>query len=125
MAYSEALAQRIRDILADRNDVVEKKMFGGVAFMVAGRMACGPHGDSLIVRIGAKAATKHIGSPHVQPMDFTGRVMKAFATIKPEGLRTTAQLKKWVIMAAEFAAADTPKRVPKKSRASRRPPKAQ
>lgn len=106
MAYSEALAQRIRDILSVRRDVVEKKMFGGIAFMVAGRMACGPQGDALIVRIGQAAAAEHIGTPHVKPMDFTGRVMRAFATIEPEGIRTSTQLRKWVNMAAEFAAAD-------------------
>lgn len=110
MAYDEALAQRIRDILADRGDVVEQKMFGGVAFMVGGRMACGPHGDRLIVRIGAEAAAKYIGKPHVKPMDFTGRVMRAFATIEPEGLRTSAQLRRWVTMAAEFAATEGPRK---------------
>ena len=109
MAYSEALAQRIRDLLAGRGDVVEQKMFGGIAFMVGGRMACGPHGDRLIIRIGQDAAKRHIGEPHVKQMDFTGRVMKAFATIEPAGLRTDAQLKKWVTMAVEFAAAEGPK----------------
>lgn len=116
MAYSEELAQRIREILADRSDVVEKKMFGGVAFMVQGRMACGPQGESLIVRIGEAAAAAHIGKPHVKPMDFTGRVMKAFATIEPDGLRTQTQLKKWVIMAAEFAAAEESKNPPSAKR---------
>jgi len=109
MAYDETLAQRIRDLLSDRDDVVEKKMFGGVAFMVGGRMACGPHGDRLIVRIGEAAASKHIGEKHVLPMDFTGRVMKAFATIEAEGLRTKAQLKRWVTMAADFAASEPAK----------------
>ena len=100
---------RIRLILAARADVVEQRMFGGVAFLVGGRMACGPHGDRLIVRIGEEAARKHIGKPHVKPMDFTGRVMKAFATIEPGGLRTESQLRKWVTMAAEFAAAEGPR----------------
>lgn len=109
MAYSEELLKRIRAILADRDDVVEQRMFGGVAFMIRGRMACGPHGDSLIVRIGEEAAARHIGEPHVKPMDFTGRVMKTFATIEPEGLRNGAQLRKWVLMAAEFASHDAPR----------------
>lgn len=108
MAYNEELAQRIRDILSERKDVVEKRMFGGVAFMVAGHMACGPHGDKLIVRIGEAAAKAHIGKPHVKAMDFTGRVMKAFATIEPDGLQTSAQLRKWVTMAADFAATQGP-----------------
>jgi TfoX/Sxy family transcriptional regulator of competence genes len=106
MAYSEKLLERIRGILAGRSDVVEKRMFGGVAFMVQGRMACGPQGDTLIVRIGEEAAAKYIGQPHVKPMDFTGRVMKAFATIEPEGIDTDEQLRKWVILAADFAVRD-------------------
>jgi TfoX/Sxy family transcriptional regulator of competence genes len=106
VAYSQELLERIRAVLADRTDVVEKKMFGGVAFMVAGRMACGPHGDRLIIRIGDEAAKKFVGRPHVKPMDFTGRVLKSFATVEPEGIRTEAQLRKWVLMAAEFASQD-------------------
>jgi TfoX/Sxy family transcriptional regulator of competence genes len=122
MPYDQGLAQRIRDVLADRDDVVERKMFGGIAFMVGGRMACGPHGDRLIVRIGEDAATKHIGRPHVKPMDFTGRIMKAFATIEPDGLRTAAQLRMWVTMAAEFAASNGPKeRRTKRSRRNKLP----
>jgi TfoX/Sxy family transcriptional regulator of competence genes len=122
MAYDEQLLNRIRRILADRSDVVEKKMFGGVAFMVGGRMACGPHGDRLIVRIGEDAAREHIGKPHVKPMDFTGRVMKAFATIEPEGLRTEVQLRKWVTMAADFASVEGPRVVRPKKTSRRRPP---
>jgi TfoX/Sxy family transcriptional regulator of competence genes len=106
MAYSEELLKRIRGILAERSDVVEKRMFGGVAFMVHGRMACGPQGDALIVRIGEEAASQNIGRPHVKPMDFTGRVMKAFATIESEGIKTDEQLRKWVLLAADFAVTD-------------------
>lgn len=117
MAYDERLAQRIRDILADHRDVTEKKMFGGIAFMVGGRMACGPHGSNLIARIGPQAAEQHIGKPHVRPMDFTGRVMKSFATIEAGGLKTEKQLRKWVEMAADFAASEGPKRPKKETRA--------
>jgi TfoX/Sxy family transcriptional regulator of competence genes len=120
MAYDEKLLERIRQVLATRDDVVEQKMFGGVAFMVGGRMACGPHGDRLIVRIGEAAAREHIGKPHVKPMDFTGRVMKAFATIEPGGLRTEAELRKWVTMAVEFAAREGPRAVRSKGEKPRR-----
>jgi hypothetical protein len=106
VAYSQRLLERIRAVLAGRTDVVEKRMFGGVAFMVCGRMACGPHGDRLIVRIGAEAAAKYVGRPHVSPMDFTGKVLKSFATIEPGGIKTAAQLRKWVLMAAAFATRD-------------------
>jgi TfoX/Sxy family transcriptional regulator of competence genes len=105
MAYSEELLQRIRRVLAHRKDVVEKKMFGSVAFMVRGNMACGPHGESLIVRIGNEAAAKAMEEPHVKPMDFTGKVLKSFAEIQPPGIRTDAQLSRWVLLAAEYAAA--------------------
>ena len=113
MAYSEKLLQRIRQILAHRSDVVEKKMFGGVAFMVKGSMACGPHDDSLIVRIGNEAATEAMEEPHVKPMDFTGKVLKSFAEIRPSGIKTDAQLRRWVLMAAEYAAA-MPKSKPRR-----------
>lgn len=106
MAYSPELLERIRAILSDRSDVVEKKMFGGVAIMVGGRMACGPYGDGLIVRIGREAARRHIGKPHVRPMDFTGRVMNNFAMIESEGLQTEAELRHWVLMAVRFAEED-------------------
>lgn len=123
MAYSEVLAQRVRESLAHRRDVTEKRMFGGIAFMVAGHMACGPMDDRLIVRIGEEATKRHIGTPHVTAMDFTGRVMKAFATIGPGGLRTKAQLAKWVNMAAAFAeaSAKAPKRVKGRARVERGP----
>jgi TfoX/Sxy family transcriptional regulator of competence genes len=107
VAYSERLLERIRAVLAGRTDVVEKRMFGGVAFMVSGRMACGPHGNRLIVRIGNEAAKKYVGQPNVRPMDFTGKVLRSFATIEPDGIKTAAQLRKWVLMAARFAVQDS------------------
>lgn len=119
MPYSQELLDRIREVLADRQDVVEKNLFGGVAFMVSGRMACGPHGERLIVRIGNEAAEKYIGRPHVKPMDFTGRVLRSFATIESDGIKTKAQLRKWVLMAAEHAAHDTPRAAPRKVRSPR------
>lgn len=84
-------------------------MFGGVAFMVKGSMACGPHDDSLIVRIGNEAAAKAMEEPHVKPMDFTGKILKSFAEIKPAGIKSDAQLRRWVLLAAQHAAATKPK----------------
>jgi TfoX/Sxy family transcriptional regulator of competence genes len=104
MAYNQKLLERIRTLLSPRQDVVEKKMFGGVAFMVQGNMACGPHGDNLIVRIGDAAAAEAMREPHVKPMDFTGRVLKSFATIEAAGIKTDAQLRRWVETAASHAA---------------------
>jgi TfoX/Sxy family transcriptional regulator of competence genes len=103
MAYDPELAERIRSILSGRKDVAEKKMFGGIAFMVSGKMACGPHGRNLIVRIGEPAAAEALRKPHVKPMEFTGKVMKNFATIESAGIRTDPQLRYWVEMAAAYA----------------------
>lgn len=104
MAYSRKLADRIRRILSNRRGVTEQKMFGGVAFMIRGHMACGPMGDDLIIRIGAEAAARTIKLKHVKPMDFTGKVLKPFALIQAAGLRSDTQLRRWVAMAADFAA---------------------
>lgn len=110
------LLARLRAALADEKGVEERAMFGSVAFLVAGRMACGPHGDRLIVRIGEEAARRHVGRPGVSPMDFTGRVMRAFATIEPEALRTERQLTDWVAMAVAFARTDgVPRRATSKA----------
>ena len=104
MPYDEALAQRIRELAARRRDIAERKMFGGIAFMVSGRLACCVLENRMIVRIGEQATAKYIGMTHVSPMDFSGKAMKAFATIEPEGLRTKTQLSRWFAMAVEFAA---------------------
>lgn len=103
MAYDETLLLRIRRVLSARTDVVEKKMFGGVAFMVSGHMACGPQRDNLIVRIGQEASQQALLQPHVKPMNFTGKVMKSFVMIEAAGLRTERQLRRWVDLAAAFA----------------------
>jgi TfoX/Sxy family transcriptional regulator of competence genes len=123
MAYNPRLLERVRSILSQRADVVEKKMFGGVAFMVRGNMACGPHGDSLIVRIGPEAAARAMSEPHVKPMMFTGKALKPFATIEPSGIETDEQLRRWVEMAAAYAASLPPKRTrskPAKAKSNRR-----
>jgi TfoX/Sxy family transcriptional regulator of competence genes len=109
VAYNAQLLERIRAVLAGRKDVTEQKMFGGVAFMVAGNMACGPHGDRLMVRVGADAVPAALAEPHVKPMAFTGKVMKSFVTIEPEGMKTHAQLRRWVELAAEYAKSLGPK----------------
>lgn len=110
MTYSQQLLERIRGLLRNRSDVVEKKMFGGVAFMVRGNMACGLLGNSLIVRIGRDAARAAMSKPHVRPMDFTGKVLSTFATIEAEGIETDAQLRRWVDMAVAYAESQPPKR---------------
>ena len=73
MAYNEDLAHRVREALADRNGVTEKKMFGGLSFMMGGNMACGILKDDLVVRVGPDSHEKALANRHARPMDFTGR----------------------------------------------------
>lgn len=101
MAYSEDLAARIRAALAHRNDVEERKMFGGLCFMVAGHMACGVLGDVMMLRLG-EAAAAALGRPHTRAMDFTGRTMPGMLYVDPAGLRSAAQLRAWTMQAESF-----------------------
>ena len=119
MPYDEQLLERVRAVFADRSDVTEQRMFGSVAFMVKRRMACGPHKDSLIVRIGEEAVSQALLRPHVRPMDFTGRVMKAFVTIDAEGLRSETQLRHWVELASGYADAQSAAKTSKKRNSTR------
>ena len=104
MAYDEKLAARIRALLGDRDDVVEKRMFGGLTFMIAGHMCCGVNGDELIVRLSRADAEAALVRPHARPMDFTGRPMRDFVTVRPDGLKGR-QLRWWV--EAAIAAAES------------------
>ena len=85
MAYDEALAERTRDALTGRESVSERKMFGGLAFMVGGNMACGVIGEDLMVRLEAEDAERALSEKHTRPMDFTGRPMKGFLYVAPAG----------------------------------------
>ena len=108
MAYNEKLAARVRALLADRTDVSERTMFGGLTFMVAGHMCCGVNGDELIVRLDPDRGEKALAKPHARPMDFTGRPMRGFVTVQPEGLKG-AQLGRWVREAVARAESLPPK----------------
>ena len=109
MAYDEELAGRVRRALAPREGLSEKKMFGGIAFMLRGNMCCGIVRDQLMVRVGPERYDDALARPHARPMDFTGRAMKGMVYIGPEGLRSDADLAEWVNGGAEFAAALPPK----------------
>ena len=95
MAHSEKLAERIRAVLEDRDDVVEKKMFGGIAFMVRGNMACGAVRGELMARVGPGHYEWALTRPRVRPMDFTGRPLRGFVYVGTAGIRTRAMLSKW------------------------------
>ena len=102
MAYDESLAERIRPLLAHRDDVREQKMFGGLAFMVGDKMCVGVTNDDLMVRLGADDAA--LKRPHTRPMDFTGRPMKGFVFVAPDGIKTKRQLQAWVDLALAYRA---------------------
>ena len=104
MAYDEALADRIRELLSARREVSERKMFGGIVFMVAGNMACGVLGKDLIVRLGDEEAEKALGEEGVRPFDFTGRPMKTTVYVSPERTADDAGLAEWVEAGAGYAA---------------------
>ncbi len=103
MAYNEELVGRVRGVLAKKRNVAEKKMFGGLTFMVRGKMACGVENDGLMVRVGPDAYDEALGRPHARPMDFTGRPMKGFVYVEPAGLEREVDLKTWVQRGVDFA----------------------
>jgi TfoX N-terminal domain len=110
MAYSEPLADRVRALLGDRDDVAERPMFGGLTFMVAGHMCCGVHGDELIVRLHPDDEDAALERPHARPMDFTSRPMRGFVTIAPDGVKGRA-LRAWIALAVAHAETQPPKRM--------------
>ncbi len=109
MAYDEGLADRLRTIFAGRPEVVEQKMFGGVAYMVAGNMCCGVIGNTLMARVGPEAYREALTQPHAHPMDMTGRPMKGFVVVDPPGIATDADLLTWVARCEKFIETLPPK----------------
>jgi len=109
MAFDEALAERVREALTGRAEVSERKMFGGIAFMVAGNMAVGIVGEDLMVRLGPDDAERALAEPHVRPMDFTGRPMKNMVFVGPQGTASDENLAAWVDAGADFASSLPPK----------------
>ena len=108
MAYDEELAERVRMLVAGDEALTERKMFGGLAFMLDGHMFCGIVGDELMLRLGPEGADAALDHRHVRPMDFTGRPMTGMVFVASEGLRGTA-LRRWVTEAAAFVRTLPPK----------------
>lgn len=103
MAYEKGLAQRIREALGAPPGLVEKKMFGGVGFMVLGNMACGVNKDNLIVRVGPDQYQQALSRPHARPFDMTGRPMRGWVLVGPAGYPSDDDLKAWVQQGVDFA----------------------
>jgi hypothetical protein len=102
MAFDEALAERIRRQLALRRNVEEKKMFGGVGFLLHGNLLVGVWKDSLVVRLGPGEGDKALKEPHVKEFDITGRAMKGWVLVGPGGVADNDQLGDWILRAAAF-----------------------
>ena len=109
MAYSEKLAERVRKVLAEVDGLSERKMFGGICFMINGNMCCGVAKNELMLRLGSERTQRMLKEPHTRKMDFTGRVMKSMLFVRPEGIKTTSGLMKWVNRAVDFASELPPK----------------
>jgi len=102
MAYDEGVVQRIREILEGRDEFAEKKMFGGIAFMHNGNMCVGVNKDRLMARVGPEAHAEAIARPHAREMDFTGRAMKGFVYVDPEGFAQENDLIDWIALCERF-----------------------
>jgi hypothetical protein len=103
MAFDEKLADRIREQLGSRRGLVEKKMFGGIAFLLNGNMCCGVNGNDLIVRLAPERTDEALSRRHTRMFDLTGRPMKGWILVQPAGLKTKAALARWVHLGVDFA----------------------
>ncbi len=103
MAYSEKLAERVHAILDDEPRLVERKMFGGIAFMLRGNMCCGVVGEDLMVRVGPEGYEAALARPQAREMDFTGRPMRGMVYVAAAGLQSKRALKSWVDRGAAYA----------------------
>jgi TfoX/Sxy family transcriptional regulator of competence genes len=102
MAFDEILAERIRDRLDRRKNVEERKMFGGVGFLLNGNLLVGVWKDALCVRLGPDQAEEALLEPHVEEFDITRRPMKGWVLVEPKGVEDDDQLKDWIERAMRF-----------------------
>ncbi|HNL38895.1 MAG TPA: TfoX/Sxy family protein [Saprospiraceae bacterium] len=102
MAYDSFLADRMRQILGAKTAFEEKKMFGGLAFLVGGKMACGIVNNELMVRIVETKYEAALLEPNCRKMDFTGRPLKGFLYVAPEGFDADRDLSRWIDEGLEF-----------------------
>lgn len=111
MAYDEELASRIRELLASERGVQEKKMFGGLAFLIHGNMSVAASGQGgLLLRVDAEQTQTLVGKPHARPMVMRGQPMEGWLRVDAEGVRTRKQLESWVRRGVACARSFPPKR---------------
>ena len=119
MGYDQATAERVRRILSGRRGVAEKRMVGGISFLVDGRMCCGVTSSGLMVRVGPDERERVLARRHVRPMAFGGRPLAGFVEVDPRAYRTDAALTAWVQRGIDFASTLPPG---KAARRNPRPP---
>ena len=103
MAYDETLAQRVRALLDEQEELSERKMFGGLAFMLRGNMCCGIVGNELMVRVGPEQYGVALAQPHARMIDFTGRPMTGMVMVSAEALGSDEHLDVWVAQGVAYA----------------------
>ncbi|HVZ79773.1 MAG TPA: TfoX/Sxy family protein [bacterium] len=118
MAYDQKLEERMREILKGAKGVTSKKMFGGVCFLLDGKMFVGIVKDELMVRVGPEGHNKAVSQKHARPMDFTGKPMVGFIYVAPAGLKGKAALSKWIKWGKDYAATLPAKKKKSSSRTS-------
>ena len=109
MAYDTKLAERVRAIVGARRGLTERKMFGGIAWMVHGNMACGVLEDELIVRLGAEDSDRALAEPDARAFDMTGRPMRGFVVVGGQSIAQDGELRAWVDAGADYASSLPPK----------------
>ncbi len=110
MSYDEGLAERIRNLLQDRTDVIEKKMFGGLCFLVSDHMCCGIVKETLMARVGPGNYEKCLANKHASEMDFTGKPMKGMVYVSPHGIASDSDLARWISICTGFVESLPPKK---------------
>ena len=109
MAFDEHLAGRVRGYLEARTDLGERKMFGGLCFLVRGNMCCGLVGSDLMLRLGNDGAEAALSEPGVRPMDFTGRPLRSMVYVSANAIEDDGDLESWLDRALTFALSLPPK----------------
>jgi len=109
MAYSEDVAERVREVMASEEGYEEKKMFGGLCFLRHGNMVAGVVGDELMIRVGKDGHDQAVAMPHAREMDFTGRSMRGIVQVEPAGFKGDDELSAWVDRGLAFARTLPPK----------------
>lgn len=109
MAFNEAVADDVRMRLSRHDGLTERRMFGGIAFMINGNMAVGVSGDELMVRVGEDAHEEAVSRPGARIFDMGARPMKGWVSVAPEGFETDEEFESWVDQGAAYAMSLPPK----------------